>query len=285
MVRSIIRFAWPLLLLLVSLPMVAQAQITPIQDYAELRTREGTPGSTVAIQYAQTIGDGLGGLFYWDAAATAADDNATLIQPNGVATGRWRRILNTPALNTELSWLNSWPVLDEYGLFSGLLAQTGLMQAATTTLTPTSTNLYLIKLIAPKTGTCSKIGLRVTTAGATLTAGAANNGVAVYNGAGVRLALADGVTPFTTVGDKSLVVTPFALTKGSVYWVAVCTSGTTPARFQSLTAQPLRNYSQTAAPWNFQRSTVAGGLPATLNLTASQNDARTLALPWVGLFQ
>lgn len=42
-----------------------------------------------------TNGDGGGGLFYWNATDTRADDGGTIIAPNGVSTGRWNRVFDT----------------------------------------------------------------------------------------------------------------------------------------------------------------------------------------------
>lgn len=41
-----------------------------------------------------TKGDGGGGIFYWDATSTEADNGGTIIQATGIATGRWKRADN-----------------------------------------------------------------------------------------------------------------------------------------------------------------------------------------------
>jgi hypothetical protein len=47
----------------------------------------------VAIEGATSITDGLGGLFYWNATSTAADDGKNTIEPNAApATGRYLRL-------------------------------------------------------------------------------------------------------------------------------------------------------------------------------------------------
>jgi len=53
------------------------------------------PGQTLIIQTegAVTIGDNLGGHFYWSAGSVAADDNANVIKPNSISgAGRYLRI-------------------------------------------------------------------------------------------------------------------------------------------------------------------------------------------------
>ena len=41
-----------------------------------------------------TKGDGGGGLFYWDSSSTETDNGGTIIQSNGITTGRWKRVFS-----------------------------------------------------------------------------------------------------------------------------------------------------------------------------------------------
>lgn len=43
-----------------------------------------------------SVGDGGGGAFYWDPKSTTPDDGGLVIQPNGVAVGRWKRLVRGP---------------------------------------------------------------------------------------------------------------------------------------------------------------------------------------------
>lgn len=59
------------------------------QTAAQLRQFIGLTGMAVMLDGITAPGDGFGGLFQWVAGATAADDNSTIIEPNGVTSGRW----------------------------------------------------------------------------------------------------------------------------------------------------------------------------------------------------
>jgi|GEM_PF-3019256 len=62
---------------------------------ASLRTRPGLTGTRVEMTGYYGPGDGGGGLFYWDATSTAADDGAMTIKVAGTDTGRYRRIASS----------------------------------------------------------------------------------------------------------------------------------------------------------------------------------------------
>ena len=51
-------------------------------------------GKAVEVLGYYTKGDGGGGLFYWDAASTEADNGGTIIQATAITTGRWKRVLS-----------------------------------------------------------------------------------------------------------------------------------------------------------------------------------------------
>lgn len=55
-----------------------------------------TASSVLILKGIVKIGDGGGGVFFWDPASTADDNTGTVIAPTGVATGRWVRIINGP---------------------------------------------------------------------------------------------------------------------------------------------------------------------------------------------
>lgn len=58
----------------------------------DLRKLSSPDGFAVLGGFA-SLGDGGGGLWYWDPAATDADDAGTTVAVGGVMTGRWRRFL------------------------------------------------------------------------------------------------------------------------------------------------------------------------------------------------
>lgn len=82
------------------IPAARAATVTTyaVRDIANLRTIP--TGGLAADQLAFVAGyysgsDEGGGLFYWDASATAADNGGTVIVPNGYGgAGRWKRIIS-----------------------------------------------------------------------------------------------------------------------------------------------------------------------------------------------
>lgn len=62
------------------------------QTANQLRTLIGLTGMAVLLQGIGTAGDGLGGFFYWNGAATAKDDNLDVLVPNGTLPGAWLRL-------------------------------------------------------------------------------------------------------------------------------------------------------------------------------------------------
>ncbi len=67
-----------------------------------LRTLTGLSTMFVFLGGISYVGDGNGGLFYWNGSSTAADDNFNTIVPTGAATGAWLRLSGSiikPGLN------------------------------------------------------------------------------------------------------------------------------------------------------------------------------------------
>lgn len=62
------------------------------QTASQLRTLTGAAGMVVVLQGIAVVGDGLGGFFYWNTSATAADDNLDILVPNGTTLGAWLRL-------------------------------------------------------------------------------------------------------------------------------------------------------------------------------------------------
>ena len=58
----------------------------------DLRDFIGLNNMTVELLGIASVNDGQGGTFYWNSAATAADDNLDVIVPAGVVTGAWLRL-------------------------------------------------------------------------------------------------------------------------------------------------------------------------------------------------
>jgi Pectate lyase superfamily protein len=62
------------------------------QTANQLRTLTGVSGMQISLQGIVAPNDGLGGDFYWNGSATAADDNLDTIVPNGSVPGAWLRL-------------------------------------------------------------------------------------------------------------------------------------------------------------------------------------------------
>lgn len=62
------------------------------QTASQVRNVTGITGMAILLQGIVVAGDGLGGFFYWNAAATALDDNLDTLVPNGTVPGAWLRL-------------------------------------------------------------------------------------------------------------------------------------------------------------------------------------------------
>jgi hypothetical protein len=93
----------------------------------------------------------------------------------------------------------------------------------------TSGVMYLSRVILRSAATISNLYYTVATAGVTLTAG--QNWCGLYNSTGTKLAEGpDQTTPMTSLGTKTVAITPQNLAAGS-YYIALLTNGTTPPQF------------------------------------------------------
>jgi len=68
--------------------------ITSIVNISELKLRKGTSESVVEVLGYYTVGDGGGGVFYWDDNSVLSDNGGTIFQVSNVTTGRWIRIFD-----------------------------------------------------------------------------------------------------------------------------------------------------------------------------------------------
>lgn len=78
----------------------AKAVTATVATADDLRSLTGAAGDQVYVVGHTVPGRG-GGVFYWDATSTAADDDGTVFAVAGVATGRWRRPV---AARVDLAW-------------------------------------------------------------------------------------------------------------------------------------------------------------------------------------
>lgn len=66
------------------------------QTAAQLRMLSGVSGMAIMLQGIATASDGLGGIFAWNADATAPDDNLNTLVPFGSVPGAWLRVTTLP---------------------------------------------------------------------------------------------------------------------------------------------------------------------------------------------
>ena len=90
--------------LVVQLPGYPFTNLASAATFAALRALFSTGftnGQDILVDAGATAGDGLGGVFSWNAASTSTDDGATIIKPTdktGLQAGRW--LLTSNAANT-----------------------------------------------------------------------------------------------------------------------------------------------------------------------------------------
>ncbi len=75
-------------------PAVAVSTINDLRN--QVINSSITHGTLINVDNYSIFGDEGGGLFYWDAVSTLADNNGTVIQATAVSTGRWIRQADLP---------------------------------------------------------------------------------------------------------------------------------------------------------------------------------------------
>lgn len=117
--------------------------------FSDLRLAIGQGSSSIKCLGRDNINDGFGGIFYYNSSSTAPDDNQFVIQPQGVTTGRWLKLVidlppvSIPNLQTITDKGNSTtnPVI-----ISASPSPLGIAQA------PIGLNIYGNSLIAGGSG-------------------------------------------------------------------------------------------------------------------------------------
>lgn len=65
-----------------------------VDTYSNLRALTSGQYSVVVVHGYSAVGDGLGGIFFWDESSSATDNDSTVIQPNSApSVGRWLKFL------------------------------------------------------------------------------------------------------------------------------------------------------------------------------------------------
>lgn len=66
--------------------------VQTVLNYAQLRTITGLANMVIVAQGTTSPNDGGQGTFYYNATSTTADNNTTVIVPNGATQGAWIRL-------------------------------------------------------------------------------------------------------------------------------------------------------------------------------------------------
>ena len=138
----------------------------------------------------------------------------------------------------------------------------------------TSGVMYLSRVLLRNAGTVSNLYYTVATAGSGLTAG--QNWCGLYDSTGTKLAEGpDQSTVMTSLGTKTVAITPQALAAGS-YYIALLTNGTTPPQFMrgNGASGSALNVGLTAATGRFlDFGTGQTTLPASVTLSSAAFNA------------
>jgi len=125
-----------------------------------LRLLTGLPGMIILLQGIAFENDGDGGIFYWNALGTHADDNFNYIVPEGTGTGEWERLSVLSTLSGAIFatlYVSGLSTLHGDTIIGGILSEslvTGLSGAGTTqgTATPLTANINIATTVGSGTG-------------------------------------------------------------------------------------------------------------------------------------
>lgn len=163
---------------------------------------------------------------------------------------------------------------------SGYLGWSAPVWHATSTLSLTTTNIYVAAVYVPVAGTTAHIDVDATTAGTVTVAD-----VGLFSLAGTQLATA--LTANLTTNSAAwgagintwAWITPAALTAG-VYYVTIETTSSSAPAIAASPASPVINYNLPANQYN-NATYSTGTVPASLTLASLS--ASVAAQPWVGI--
>lgn len=88
-----------LIFALSAVSILVKAQLSPVASKAfgtitDLRAQKGAENVQVLLQGLITIADQNGGIYYWNATSTDADDGFLTVKVTSVDIGRWKRMVN-----------------------------------------------------------------------------------------------------------------------------------------------------------------------------------------------
>lgn len=92
---------------------IVSEYLNPVNTIADLKLVDvGSVDSnqTIDVKGATSVGDKGGGQFYWESTSTASNNDDTVIQATGVATGRWIRVLKNTITVDSIADLKIAPI-------------------------------------------------------------------------------------------------------------------------------------------------------------------------------
>jgi len=90
-------------------PILVNAQVTDVASKSfgtltDLRAMGGSSNVQVLLQGLTAVGDGNGGLYYWNSTSTDADDSFITIKVTNITTGRWKRAANSNTIKGTITF-------------------------------------------------------------------------------------------------------------------------------------------------------------------------------------
>lgn len=102
--------------------------VQTVTNFAQLRTFTGLTNMLAAVQGGASPGDGLGGLFWYNAASTATDNGASVIVPSGAVQGAWLKLSSVYSYQTPTT---GFSIQIASGVTSLILNPAGTLAAGT----------------------------------------------------------------------------------------------------------------------------------------------------------
>lgn len=119
--------------------------VQTVANFAQLRTFTALNNMAVSVLGGSAAGDGLQGMFYYSTSSTAADNNSTVIVPNGAVQGAWLRL--APATNYLLQTpLTGFSITISGNVRSLILNPAGTLAAGTITLPLAPTDSQIVTI-------------------------------------------------------------------------------------------------------------------------------------------
>lgn len=171
----------------------------------------------VELQGGAAVGDGLGGVFYWNSTATGTDNGATIINPTGNAgNGRYLRLSNPP-------FGAQAPIVSAATTDLGTLGSNVVSITGTTTITSLGASanlarpLYVLSFTGILTLTYNATSL-ILPGGANITTAAGDSALALYLGSGNWQVLVYNRAATIGINGPSVTLlgTPFAVISNTV---------------------------------------------------------------------